>query len=109
MELKEAEPGDVVNFTYRQPVGGPARRFLAKVVEVRSLTQEEIARITSRSKYRIGDSEFARSSTLVTCRLPGGQVRNFYAERSDSCVVPIMGQASYTIQDLIARSVGWSR
>lgn len=109
MELKEADPGDIVNFTYRQPVGGPARRYLAKVIEVRSLTQEEIANITAQSKYRRDDPEFARSSTLVTCRLPGGKVRNFYAERSDSCIMPVMAQASYTIQDLIARSVGWSR
>lgn len=107
MELKEAEPGDIVNFTYRQPVGGPSRRFLAKVVEVRNLTQEEIDNIAARSRYRMGDPEFARSSTLVTCRLPGGHVRNFYAERSERCIVPVMGQASYTIQDLIARSMGW--
>lgn len=107
MELKEAEPGDVVNFTYRQPMGGPSRRFLAKVVDVRNLTEEEIARINSDSKYRRNDSKFARSSTLVTCRLPGGQVRNFYAERTESCVMPVMGQASFTIQDLIARSMGW--
>lgn len=107
MELKEAEPGDVVNFTYRQPVGGPARRYFAKVVEVRKLTEREIADIASKSRYRKGDPEFARTLTLVTCDLPGGKVRNFYAERTESCVMPVMGRASYTIQDLIARSMGW--
>lgn len=107
MELKEVEPGDVVNFTYRQPMSGSAKRFLAKVVEVRNLTPEEIAHLASQSKYRKGDPEFTRTSTLVTCSLPGGHVRNFYAERSESCVMPVMGRVSYTIQDLIARSMGW--
>ena len=107
MELKDAEVGDVVNFRYKQPVSGPSKRFLAKVVAVRNLTPEEVANISSQSKYRRGDSEFHRTLTLVTCDLPGGKVRNFYAERSERCAKPFMGHASFMIQDAIARSIGW--
>lgn len=107
MELSEARPGDVVNFTYKQPMSGPSRRFLARVVEVRNLTTDEISRMDSASDYRKYDREFLRTPTLVTCNIPGGHTRNFYAERSERCVRPPMGQVSYTIQDLIARSMGW--
>jgi hypothetical protein len=107
MELNNATVGEVVNFTYRQPVSGTARRFLAKVVEIKTLSPEEIKRMDGVSDYRRSDPEFKRTPTLVTCSLPGGQVRNFYAERTESCVRPIMGRISYTIQDIIARRMGW--
>lgn len=107
MKLKEAEPGDIVNFTYKQPLSGSGKRYLAKVVGVRKLTMEEIAEIASKSDYRAGDSEFHRTETLVTCTLPGGVSRNFYAERSEGCVRPPMGNIMYPIKDAIARVTGW--
>lgn len=107
MELKEAEPGDIVNFTYKQPLTGAGKRYLAKVVGVRKLTPDEIMAITIKSDYRQGDSEFHRTETLVTCTLPGGVSRNFYAERSESCVRPQMGSVMYPIKDAIARITGW--
>lgn len=106
MNLKEAEPGDVVNFVYKQPLHGPDKRYLAKVVAVRNLTQEEINNIANKSNYRIEDEEFERTETLVTCDLPGGKSRNFYAERSHSCVKPPMGNIMYPIKDAIARVIG---
>jgi hypothetical protein len=107
MELKDSKLGEVVNFTYRQPVSGTARRFLAKVMEIKGLSPEEIKRMDGVSEYRRSDPEFKRTPTLITCSLPGGHVRNFYAERTESCVKPIMGKISYTIQDIIARRMGW--
>ena len=107
MELNEATVGEVVNFIYRQPVSGTDKRFLVKVVEIRKLSPEEIQRIDWDSDYRRSDPEFKRTSTLVTCSLPGGHVRNFYAERTESCVRPFMGRISYAIQDFVARRMGW--
>jgi hypothetical protein len=107
MELKEALPGDIVNFSYKQPYSGPSKRYLARVVEVRNLTPEEISRIAAKSDWRRGDQQFVRTDTLVTCTLPGGHSRNFYAERSESCIKPSMGHLMYPIQDLIARAIGW--
>ena len=107
MELNNATVGEVVNFTYRQPLSGTAKRFLAKVEEIKILSPEEIKRMDEDSVYRRIDPEFKRTPTLITCSLPGGHVRNFYAERTYSCVKPFMGRISYTIQDIIARRMGW--
>ena len=107
MELKEASPGDVVNFSYKQPYAGTNQRYLAKVLRVRRLSQEEIENIAAKSEYRRGDGEFVRTETLVTCKVPGGETRNFYAERTESCSKPKMGQVMYTIQDLVARATRW--
>lgn len=107
MELKDAEPGEIVNFTYKQPFSGPNKRYLAKIVGVRKLTQDEIMEIARKSDYRLLDDEFKRTETLVTCTLPGGKSRNFYAERSECCVKPPMGNLMYPIKDAIARVTGW--
>lgn len=107
MLLKDTEPGDIVNFSYKQPNSGPEKRYLAKVVNVRKLTPDEISVIAARSDYRENDPEFMRTETLVTCDLPGGNSRNFYAERSEGCVKPPMGHIMYPIQDAIARVIGW--
>lgn len=103
MELKEAAVGDIVNFTYRQPFTGNQTRHLARVVGVRKLTTNEISEIARKSNYRIFDEEFKRTETLVTCTLPGGNSRNFYAERSENCVKPKMASVMYAIQDIMAR------
>ena len=103
MELKEASVGDIVNFTYSQPFTGNQTRHLAKVIGIRKLKAEEIAEIARKSNYRMFDSEFKRTETLVTCTLPGGICRNFYAERSDECFKPIMAGIMYMIKDMIAR------
>ena len=107
MDLKDASIGDVVNFKYRQPQPGDQKRYLARVEDVRNLSQEEIVHINSRSLYRKHDPEFARTMTLVTCSMPGGHTRSFYAERSDDCVKPNMGYVMYAIQDVIERIRPW--
>jgi hypothetical protein len=83
--LANADCGSVYNFRYFQPLTGDYTRHLAKVVDVRKLTQAEISRLNWSSDYRRGDKEFQRSPTLVTCVMGNGDYRQFYAERSDMC------------------------
>jgi hypothetical protein len=83
--LANATCGSVYNFRYFQPLSGDYERYLAKVVGVRNLTQEEISRLNWTSDYRAGDKSFQRSPTLVTCEMSSGDYRQFYAERSDMC------------------------
>lgn len=83
--LASATCGDVYNFRYMQPVTGDYDRYLAKVLNVRKLSEKEIARLNFTSEYRAYDKDFYRSPTLVTCEMPNGDIRNFYAERSDMC------------------------
>jgi hypothetical protein len=83
--LANAHIGSVYNFRYFQPMSGTCERYLAKIVNIRKLTDYEIARLNWSSDYRNGDKSFARSNTLVTCLMNNGDYRNFYAERSDMC------------------------
>ncbi len=83
--LANASTGSVYNFRYFQPMTGDYERYLAKVVDVRKLTQAEISRLNWSSHYRAGDKEFKRSPTLITCVMGNGDFRQFYAERSDMC------------------------
>lgn len=80
-----AHIGAVYNFRYFQPMSGDYERYLAKVLNVRKLTNAEIARLNWDSNYRRCDKDFKRSPTLVTCEMSNGDVRQFYAERSDMC------------------------
>lgn len=89
--LTEANVGKVYNFDYKQPYGGETRRHLARVVNVRKLTDLDIARIHAESRYRLGDPEFMRTETIITCQMPNGQHRNFYAERTENCRKTIIG------------------
>ena len=83
--LANASTGSVYNFRYFQPLTGDYERYLAKVVDIRKLTQAEISRLNWSSDYRRGDKEFQRSPTLITCLMGNGDFRQFYAERSDMC------------------------
>lgn len=83
--LANARIGTVYNFRYFQPMTGSYERFLAKIVNIRHLTKNEIARLNWNSNYRVNDSNFRRSPTLVTCEMNNGDFRHFYAERSDMC------------------------
>jgi hypothetical protein len=82
----------VYNFDYEQPYSGETTRHLARVVSVRKLTPEDIARITASSRYRTRDSEFIRTETMVTCLMPDGRYRSFYGERTTSCRKSFMGR-----------------
>jgi len=83
--LANAVIGTVYNFRYFQPLKGEYERYLARVVEIRKLTDRELARLNWHSNYRICDKTFKRSPTLVTCEMSNGDYRQFYAERSDMC------------------------
>lgn len=83
--LSNATIGDVYNFRYFQPMTGDYERFLARIVDVRKLSKGELDRLNATSKYRRYDGDFLRSNTLVTCEMPSGDYRQFYAERSDMC------------------------
>lgn len=89
--LSKASVGSVCNFDYKQPYNGDTHRHLARVVAVRKLTEAEIHRIERESNWRVGDSSFERSETIVTCQMPDGGFRNFYGERTENCGRSILG------------------
>jgi hypothetical protein len=81
--LTAAKVGDIYNFEYEQPHHGEPERVLAKVIRpVWTLDEATISRLNRRSYYRRNDPSFQRSKHLVTCEMPNGEVRNFYAERT---------------------------
>lgn len=90
--LQNAKPGEVYNFDYLQSVNGSTRRYLAKVLEVKKFTDADISDLYAKSDYRKWDSDFGRTHTLVTCMTPNGQIRNFYAERTESCRKTFVGK-----------------
>lgn len=94
--LTNARIGSVYNFRYFQPLKGEYERYLAKVVDIRHLTQQEIARLNWISDYRIFDKEFKRSPTLITCQMSNGEYRQFYAERSDMCKRTSIGELLFS-------------
>jgi hypothetical protein len=95
--LANAVIGSVYNFRYFQPLSGDYERYLAKVVDIRNLTQAEISRLNWTSDYRQYDKNFHRSPTLVTCKMSNGDYRQFYAERSDMCKRTAVGNLLYNM------------
>lgn len=83
--LTNATVGSVYNFRYFQPLTGDYERYLAKVVNVRTLDNWQIGYLNMTSDYRMYDKDFQRTPTLVTCEMSNGDYRQFYAERSDMC------------------------
>jgi hypothetical protein len=81
--LTTAQVGDIYNFEYEQPHRGDPERVLAKVIRpVAILDEAAIRRLNARSAYRRNDPAFQRTKHLVTCEMPTGEIRNFYAERT---------------------------
>ena len=80
--LANARVGEVYNFEYEQPLHGDPDRFLAKVLSVNTLDEQDIRRLNARSRYRRNDPVFQRTKHLVTCKTADGNVRHFYAERA---------------------------
>jgi len=95
--LSEAKIGQVYNFEYQQPVSGDTTRHLARVVSVKKLTKQDIARLDAQSRYREWDSDFHRTETIVTCEMPNGPFRNFYAERTASCRRNALGKVIFAL------------
>lgn len=95
--LASSSIGSVYNFRYLQPVTGTYERYLAKVINIRRFTKFELDCLNFHSDYRSNDKDFHRSNTLVTCILPNGDIRNFYAERVIDCNRSIFGGLLFTI------------
>jgi hypothetical protein len=93
--LSTAKVGEVYNFVYEQPAKGDPERYLAKVLDVHTLDSASIRRLNTRSAYRRNDPQFVRTSHLVTCKMPNGSVRNFYAERTTNCRRPLLAGALF--------------
>lgn len=93
--LVDSTVGSVYNFRYFQPLTGTHDRVLAKVVRKYDLGSY-INVLNRNSKYRKYDSSFQRTNTLVTCVLPDGSIRNFYAERCSNCKKSLFGKLLYT-------------
>ena len=80
--LTSANVGEVYNFEYLQPVTGTYERFMAKIIDVHQFSDDYIAKLNSRSRYRRNDNNFQRTNHLITAETPDGKIRNFYAERT---------------------------
>jgi len=93
--LTAAEVGQVYNFEYLQPVTGTYERFMARVVNVHQFTDDYIANLNNRSRYRRYDNNFKRSNHLVTAQTPDGKIRNFYAERTRNVRRPLLGGVAF--------------
>lgn len=80
--LSNARVGEFYNFEYEQPLHGEPERYMAKVLEVHTLTNDSIQRLNAVSRYRKHDPEFVRTPHLITAQTMDGKIRNFYAERT---------------------------
>jgi hypothetical protein len=90
-----ASVGDIYNFEYLQPVTGTYERFMAKVIDVHQFSDDYIARLNSKSRYRRYDTNFQRTKHLVTAQTPDGKIRNFYAERTRNVRRPLLGGVAF--------------
>jgi hypothetical protein len=83
--LSNSRIGGIYNFFYLQPLSGTNHRYFVKVLNVRKLDKEDIDSLNCFSMYRRYDDIFYRTSTLVTCEMEDGSIRNFYGERATNC------------------------
>lgn len=95
--LVTAKPGQVYNFTYRQPLTGTPARYMARVLMVRQMTDKDINHLNVKSQYRRYDPSFLRTANLVTCQTADGKLRSFYAERTKNCRRPLLATALFKI------------
>jgi len=93
--LSNARIGKVYNFEYEQPLHGDNERFMARVLSVHRLSNDSIARLNAKSRYRRHDEQFVRTTHLVTAQTPDGKIRNFYAERTRNVRRPLLGGALF--------------
>jgi hypothetical protein len=93
--LTNAKVGSVYNFLYEQPLHGEPERYMARVLEVHRLSQDSINRLNARSNYRKYDTNFQRTTHLVTAQTPDGKIRNFYAERTRNVRRPLLGGVAF--------------
>ena len=100
--LTNARVGEVYNFDYEQPLHGEHKRILARVVEpVYTLQDSTIKRLNRISYYRKNDPSFQRTKHLVTCEMPNGDVRQFYAERASNVRRSVIGNQLFKVAALL--------
>ena len=100
--LSNARVGEVYNFDYEQPLHGDHKRILAKVIEpVYTLEDSTIRRLNRISYYRRNDPVFNRTKHLVTCEMPNGDVRQFYAERAKNVRRSVLGGQLFKVAALL--------
>lgn len=93
--LSNAKVGGVYNFLYEQPLHGEPERYMARVLEVHTLSEDSIRRLNAVSNYRKSDPNFKRTTHLVTAQTPDGKIRNFYAERTTNVRKPLLGSVMF--------------
>jgi len=93
--LTNAKIGGVYNFHYQQPLQGEPERYMAKIMSVHRLSDQSIRRLNATSRYRRNDSNFQRTTHLVTAQTPDGKIRNFYAERTTNVRRPLLGGVAF--------------
>lgn len=99
--LIHASVGEVYNFDYKQPHHGESRRIMARVVEpVYTLSDSMIRKLNRNSYYRRNDPNFERTKHLVTCEMPNGDVRQFYAERASNVKRSAFGGRLFKVASL---------
>ena len=89
--LNNAQVGSVYNFIYEQPLTGEPERYMAKVLEIHTISDMAIQKLNARSNYRRNDENFKRTNHLVTAQTCDGKIRNFYAERTKNVRRPLLG------------------
>jgi len=100
--LTNARVGEVYNFDYEQPLHGEHKRILAKVIEpVYTLEDSTIKRLNRISYYRRNDPVFNRTKHLVTCEMPNGDVRQFYAERAKNVRRSVLGGQMFKVAAIL--------
>lgn len=95
--LNTAKVGEVYHFDYLQPLHGNPERFMVQIVNSSHLTERDIQRLNSNSRYRKNDPVFMRTNTLVTGRSADGKIRNFYADRVKNCKRSTMGKVAFNM------------
>lgn len=99
--LSHANVGDVFDFDYEQPLHGEPKRVLAQVIEpVATLDDSWIKIMNRRSRYRRNDPLFHRTNHLVTCKMPNGDIRQFYAERATNVRRSLFGKNLFKVAAL---------
>jgi hypothetical protein len=94
--------GDVVSFSYRQPVEGSTGRF-GRVLSVRDTRKQPVRP----SKYRLGDKEFDRSQLLVTLEHANGKHKAYYVERTNALITypSLVGRAAFGVAKFVRKFV----
>jgi hypothetical protein len=95
--------GNVISFSYRQPVNGSAGRF-GRVLSVRDTEVERVGRF---SPYRANDEKFRRSQLLVTLEHANGERKAYYIERANALITypSLVGRVAFGVAKFVRKFV----